>query len=84
MTNDRLLELVIKGLPHPERIQDINSTSECDAIRFTWRGKHLRVSHNLTVEEFDGHFLRGTEIACLVQMILKEVSRGEALKIPRS
>ena len=47
--------------------------SEPDALRFVWRGHHLRVAKGdcqFSVDEVDGHMLAGTDFAMLLKALL--------------
>lgn len=72
-TKEKAVEAVIKGLPYPHQITDIDLTKEDGAIRFTWR-KTNKFRLDLTfgsVEEVGDGILMGSDIAILAQALIK-------------
>lgn len=73
MKNSDTLNLVIKTLPYPDQIKDVDM-SMTDQLRFTWRGDRFRVSDALFVEEVDSKFLVGSNTSLLLQRMLRQAS----------
>ena len=67
----QILELVIQAMPNPEHIGRIDVESEDNAVRFSWRGVRFRVSSGLFVEEAHNSMLCGSNLATVVQALLK-------------
>lgn len=44
MTKGKLLEAIMKGVPYPQHITDLDLESRPSAIQFTWRGDRFQVS----------------------------------------
>lgn len=76
--NTKLLEAVISSLPYSNQIKDLDLSSEASAIRFTWRGARYRVSNGLYVEEVRNSSLAGSDIAILMQDLLRVKNAMEA------
>lgn len=70
MTKEQILERVLAVLPHTSQIKDLDVTSET-AIRFTWRGDRFRVSGSLCVEQVDDGKLCGSNLAMLLEALIK-------------
>lgn len=73
MDNSKRLETVLKGLPYPNQMKDIDMSEE-NAIRFTWRQVRFRVAHDFNVEEVEGRFLAGGNLSILLEALLKKTS----------
>ena len=72
LTKDGLLEVVTVAVPYSSQLRAWNTQSEEDAVRFTWRGNRYRVSlPSLMVDECDGRMLSGSDIAILMEALLK-------------
>ncbi|KKL50882.1 hypothetical protein LCGC14_2301060 [marine sediment metagenome] len=69
MTNDKIIECVIKAIPYPEHISDIELDDDC--VRFTWRTDRFKVSDSGMVEELEDIFLKGSNIAILMERLIK-------------
>jgi len=72
MKKSKILELVIKSLPYPTQISDIDVESEGNSIRFRWRSNIFRVTDTLSVESVQGAFLVGDTAAMLLEALLKK------------
>jgi len=71
-TKEELLMAIMKCLPYPDQISDLDMTTEPEAIRLTWRKGH---SFNIPLtghvyERLDG-CLSGSDIAILFRELLK-------------
>jgi len=66
-----LIDLVIDRFPYPNQIKAVNIFLEDNAIRFTWRGHNIRVSTSLMVEEVQGRFCAGNDLAIVLEALLK-------------
>lgn len=75
-TKDQLIELIIKTLPWPQHISNIDSTLEQDAIRFDWRSSRYRLTTLLSVEEIQRGLLVSSSAAGLMSALLKLADRG--------
>jgi len=77
MTNDKILELVLRSIPYFHQLKDFDTTlPKC--IQFSWRGSTYRVSESLSVEEVEGNILAGTDSAILMSALLKSVRKIES------
>ena len=70
MEKEELLVKLIQTIPYPYHISDLDMSSEADAIRFTWRSTKFRVSLGGSVEELQEKFLRGSDIAILLEALI--------------
>lgn len=70
MSNEEVLEIIIKAIPYPNQINRID-LSQPNVVRFTWRGIHFRVSNTLNVDESDGLVLTGTNHSILLRVLLQ-------------
>lgn len=70
MSKDELLTLIIQTIPYPQQIKEIDTTTEDDAIQFTWRACRYRVSDNRHVEEVGDGVLIGSDRAILMGHLL--------------
>lgn len=61
-------------MPYSNHIENIDTTSEANAVRFKWRGDTFRVSTSDTmmVESVKGTFLYGDNEAILVETLLQK------------
>ena len=69
-TKSQLMEAVLRTVPYPSQICDIDFASDEDAIRFTWRGNRFRVTEGLC-ETSENGFLHGSDIAILLESLVK-------------
>jgi len=70
MNNAKILEAVIKVLPYPDQITDIE-LDEDNAVGFTWRGSTYRISDNLCVEKLEGRLASSDTTCMLMKELLK-------------
>ena len=68
--NTKLLEQIIQALPYSSQIIDID-LSCLGEVRFTWRTQRFRVTESLMVEEVQGCLLSGSNIAILLESLLR-------------
>lgn len=71
VTKEKLLEVVIRALPHAEQIRDFDLASEPKAIRFTWRGDRLRVDLDFHTSTVKGHLVTMDSLAIVTQALLQ-------------
>lgn len=71
MSNEKLIMLIYKMLPYSNQVTDLD-LQESDAIRFEWRGDYFRVSSGLMVEQIEHSCLVGSNMAIILQALLKE------------
>ena len=71
MTQGEILEQVIKAVPTPEFISDID-LSRYNEVRFTWRSNKFRVTEHLLVDEVepDGCLVSNTSLTALLEKCL--------------
>jgi hypothetical protein len=72
MKKSKILELVIKSIPDPILMSDIDIDSEEFAIRFRWRNSIFRVTDCLSVDSIQGSFLVSDSLAKLLETLLKK------------
>jgi hypothetical protein len=68
-----LLNVILKGVPYPHQIQDVDLGGE-DCVRFTWRGTRFRVSFNYYCEEVGDGVLIGSDLSILLERALRLAS----------
>lgn len=68
-----LMAGLIKALPYPDQIINIDLNTHPDAIRFDWRGVSFKASIDGEVYETRDCGLAGSNIAMLVRELLKRV-----------
>ncbi len=68
--NVATLEIVLKALPYPHQIHDID-LSQPEVLRFSWRGARYRVDESLRAEEIQGDVLVGSDLAILMRRVLQ-------------
>ena len=69
MNPEQIIEKVINVIPYPNQIKDIDISN--NAVRFTWRDTRFRVSESLMVEEVQGNLLTGSNIAIMLEQLIK-------------
>lgn len=69
-TKEELLTAVLKSLPHPNHINDLDLSSETEAVMFTWRQNKLRVQLSGHVDEVGDGVLIGSNLSILVHQLL--------------
>ena len=72
MDKAKLIEIIYAALPYSSQITGI-SLDEKEAVTFSWRGHTLRVNENLFCEEVEGNLLSRSDLALLVEALLKRV-----------
>ncbi len=72
MDKAKLIEIIYAALPYSNQITGV-SLDEEDAVRFAWRGYTFRVTVSLFCEEVDGGLLNHSDLALLVETLLKRV-----------
>lgn len=70
MTKEEILVKLIKNIPYPNQISDLDLSSESDAIRFTWRSDRFRISLTGSVEQVEKPFLAGSNMAILMETLI--------------
>ncbi len=75
-TAGEAIELLIKTVPYPEHITNLEISGE-NTIRFTWRtSNRFRFDFkNMLIEEVDGCMLAGSNIAILLEKLLKDANK---------
>lgn len=69
-TKDKLLTTIIKCMPYSNQMTELDTTSEENAISFTWRANRFRVNvYGYTEEVRDGILIR-SNIAILITALL--------------
>jgi hypothetical protein len=58
-------------LPCPDQISNDDVPGDPESYRFRWRGNNFRVNRRLCVEEYGDGFLKGTDLAILLQALLR-------------
>ena len=71
MTKDKLLEITMKALPYSEQMKNFDTVTESDAVRFTWRSQRFRITTSMVVEVVEGRMLRGSDIAIVLEALIK-------------
>ena len=75
-SQEKILGLIMKGLPYVDQIEDIDLAGEKGAVRFTWRSTRYRVScYAGLVEVVEGGMLAGNNEAILLGRILELADR---------
>jgi hypothetical protein len=74
MQPTHILELIIRSLPYPSEIRDINM--EADAVLFSWRSMRFRVSTMMLTETVgDGALISDDASLLLFALIQREYAR---------
>jgi hypothetical protein len=81
MTESKPIRLDIEAavrrvLPCPDQITNDDVPGDPESYRFRWRGNNFRVGKTLSVEEYGDGSLKGTDLAILLQALLK--GKGDA------
>lgn len=71
--NADLLETILKAIPYPHLISDIDVHSEPDVLRFTWRGARYRIDAGKNCEEMERGCLVGSDKAILMERLVRVV-----------
>jgi hypothetical protein len=83
--SSRTLELVLKAVPYPHLITDIDLHTQSDVLRFSWRGARYRVGLHLDCEEIQHGCLAGSDLAILMRRVLQLTDtalRNDRLVVP--
>jgi hypothetical protein len=64
-------------LPCPDQIINDDVPGDPESYRFRWRGNNFRVSKTLHVEEYGDGMLKGTDLAWLLQTLLRGKDEDE-------
>lgn len=83
ITKAKLIELVIRALPHSEQIRSMDIDSEDDAIRFEWRGNPLHLHTSLSANTIGDGVLIGDDFSLLVSALVKRVYASDASSVPK-
>jgi hypothetical protein len=67
----KLIELVIRALPYPSQIRDIEIAA--NYVEFSWRGARYRVNEVFGVDEVGDGVLVGTDRAILMRACIDYV-----------
>jgi hypothetical protein len=70
-TRSEIEAAVRRVLPCPDQITNDDVPGDLESYRFRWRGNNFRVNKTLHVEEYGGGFLRSTDLAWLLQTLLR-------------
>lgn len=70
LTQEQLVKLIGRALPYSEQITDWDFSEE-SAVRFQYRQENFRVWKTLHVEEKESIFLKGSDIAIILEALLK-------------
>ena len=65
------LDTVIARIPHPGQIRDTQVESDGTTVRFVWRGSQFRIAENLFVEEMQPGLLVRSNLAIVLEALLK-------------
>lgn len=71
-SKSELIELVHSALPYSDQIQELDISSEEDAIRFSWRGDTYRVDFNLYCYKVEFSCLVGDKTSMLIRTVLQQ------------
>ena len=82
MTPAKIIELIIRALPHPHLIRDIDIG--INYVRFTWRGSRYSVNERGDVEEVGDGVLIGSDRAILMRTCLEQIQAYDAAHGARS
>lgn len=70
MTQDKIVNLLLKSIPNPEYIENLD-LSISNVVRFEYRGISFRIHEDLSVEEREGAFLSTTVAAIFLEKLIK-------------
>jgi len=68
MKTSQLLELIMRTLPYPDQIRNLQIEDE--AVRFEWRSQRFRISTTLLVETVGNGVLIGDDISIIFGKML--------------
>lgn len=70
MTQDKIVNLLLKSIPNPEYIENLD-LSISNVVRFEYGGVFFRISENLSVEEYRSSVLCTTVAAIFLEKLIK-------------
>jgi hypothetical protein len=70
-TATEVLETVLKAVPHPHLIENIELQPDANVLRFTWRGTRFRVDELFRCDEVGDGVLIGSDQAILMERTLQ-------------
>lgn len=76
VTKDELLTVIINSLPHAEQVSNLDTVSEPDAIRLTWRQDTFRVSLGGGVEKVVNGLLKSDDTTMLMEALIKQAAQS--------
>ncbi len=82
MNKSEIVATLMK-IPYSQHIREIDLDAEEDAVRFIWRGDAFRVSASGGVEEITNGFLSGSNIAILMEEIVKKAYTNDLIEKDR-
>ena len=71
MDKQEVVMRIVQKWPYADQIVSLDWQVEENAIRLGWRGDKFRVSTNLMVEEVEGGCLSGSNLAIVLEALLK-------------
>lgn len=71
MTQDKIVNLLLKSIPNPEHIDSLD-LSISNVVRFEYGGAFFRISENLSVEEYRDSLLCTTVAARFLEKLIKD------------
>lgn len=71
MTQEKIVNLLLKSIPYPEQVTnlDLNVNNE---VKFEYRGTYFSIHENLSVGEREGVFLTTTVAAIFLEKLIKD------------
>ena len=71
MNNSELLDLVLKKIPMPQHVSDVDLEKQSNAIRFTWFNVRFDVTSELRCcHVIEGMFMKGGPMPTLLSAVL--------------
>lgn len=71
MTQDKIVNLLLKSIPYPDQINNLDLNTS-NAVKFEYRGVSFRIHEDLSVEEREGAFLTTTVAAIFLEKLIKD------------
>ena len=71
MNQAQIIQALLKAIPDPAAIDDLDTTTSRVSVRFSWSGHRYVVYSNLSVEEVINGMLMSSDRAALIQHCLK-------------
>ena len=71
MTRDKAIEILIKAIPNPQWIEDIEMLDDCNTIKFKWNGERFSYDyeHMLIDCDKDGVITNNNASVLMTQLI---------------